>query len=456
MTTAKRIDKSNWCRGCGNQMALNVIKEVLENSGLCPKQDIVLVTDIGCSGRTGFKPEVADYLKIVHSLHGRSVDVAFGGKIANPDKFTVVVVGDGGVSAIGLADFLEVCRMNPSILVIIIDNNNFGMTGGQQSPMTPLGMKTTTFPYGGMGTPVDICKLVKDAGASFVARSTTYHLFGLNNILKEAVDHVVNMKGTAVVDIKTQCPTRFGKNNNLSAAQMLLNFKEQAVVGGNLEEACPEGKFPIGIFVKKENLTDFTKQQKRLIARCVVEEHQKKPAEAKPISISEFTENGLPEMKTLKILFIGEAGQGIAKMADVLAEAAIAKDKRMHAATHATHEATVRGGPSSSSVVIHNEQIKSRTVQIENADIVVVMKEGFHDLSSIKKSAIVIDGEIFSKLVNSKSANMAALGFLSQNEKLKYVVDIPSLQKGILAVFGERFKESNFKALEVGKNYLVS
>lgn len=453
MTTAKRIDKSNWCRGCGNQMALNAIKEAFENSGLDP-QDIVLSTDIGCSGRAGFKPEVADYFKIVHSLHGRSTDIAFGGKIADPDKFIAVVVGDGGVSAIGLADFLEVCRMNPTVLIVVIDNSNFGMTGGQQSPMTLLGMKTTTFPYGGVGTPVDICRLAKDSGASFVARSTAYHLLHLHNVLKEAVNHVINMRGTAVVDIKTQCPTRLGKNNNMSAAQMLLNFKEHAIVGGNLEEEYLKGKFPIGIFAKKD-FPDFTEQQKGLIARCVIEEHRKKPrADGKPRN--RFMEHKpLPKMKPLKIFFAGEAGQGIAKMADVLAEAIIAKDNRMHAATHATHEATVRGGPSSSSVVMHNEQIKSRTVQPENADIIVIMGKGFHDLSKIRKDTIIIDGEAFFKLAG-KSANMAALGFLSAQEKLKNIVDIPSLQKGILAVFGERFKESNFKALEVGKNYSVS
>lgn len=453
MTTAKRIDKSNWCRGCGNQMALNVIKEVLENSGLDP-QDIVLSTDIGCSGRTGFKPEVSDYLKIVHSLHGRSTDIAFGGKIADPDKFVAVIVGDGGVSAIGLADFLEVCRTNPSILIIVINNSNFGMTGGQQSPMTPLGMKTTTFPYGGVGTSVDICKLAKDSGASFVARSTVYHLSHLHNVLKEAVNHVMNMRGVAVVDIKTQCPTRLGKNNNMSAAQMLLNFKECAVINGSLEEEYPENKFPIGIFAKKEDSPDFTEQQKKLIARCVLEEHQKKPI-VEDESSGKFINRGpLPEMKPLKIFFAGEAGQGIDKMANVLAEAVITKNDRMHAAKDATHEATVRGGPSSSSIVIHNEQIKSRIVQPENADIIVVVKKGLHDLSGVQKDAIIIDSEVFSAA--GKSANMAALGFLSRDERLRDIVDIPSLQKGILAVFGERFKESNFKALEIGKNYSMS
>lgn len=451
MTTAKRIDKSNWCRGCGNQMALNVLKEALENSGIDPKQ-IVLSTDIGCSGRTGFKPEVADYLKIVHSLHGRSTDIAFGGKIADPDKFVIVVVGDGGVSAIGLADFLEVCRMNPSILIVVIDNRNFGMTGGQQSPMTPLGMKTTTFPYGGVGTSVDICKLAKDSGASFVARSTVYHLSHLHNVMREAVIHVMNMRGTAIVDIKTQCPTRFGKSNNLNAAQLLLHFKDCAVVGGSLEEEYLNSKFPIGIFAKKD-FPDFTEQQKGLIARCVIEEHQKKPVKIE-LASSLIEYKPIAEMKPVKILFIGEAGQGIAKMPEVLAEAIIAKDKRMHVATHATHEATVRGGPSSSSVVIHNKQIKSRTVRVENANIIMVIKKGLHDLSGVQKDAIIIDSEVFSAA--GKSANMAALGFLSQNEKLKKIVDIPSLQKGILAVFGERFKEPNFKALEVGKNYSVS
>lgn len=449
------IDKSNWCGGCGDHAILKAFAEAVINSGLDP-EDIRLATDIGCFGRVGFKrgnKVIAKILKMAHALHGRSPNLASGGKISDPDKFFVVAIGDGGATAIGRSDFEEICQMNVSVLIVVANNYIFAMTGGQKSPTTEKGMVTTTYPYEITGKPVDICRTAKIAGATFVARSTTNHISHLRKVLEEAIDHVRNMRGAAVVDIRTQCPTRFGKNNNMSTMQMLLHFGECAVMNGNLEEEYPEGKFPIGIFFKKENSPDFTEQHKKLITCCILEEH-KKPFKLPVIETAEVTLAPLPKMKPLKIFFAGEAGQGVDKMADVLSRAVIIKDKRMHSAKHATHEATVRGGPSSSSVVIHNEQIKSGTVQVENADIIMVIKKGLHDLSGVKKDAIIIDSEVFSAA--GKSANMAALGFLLQNERLKNIVDISSLQKGILAVFGERFKESNFKALEVGKNYLVS
>jgi hypothetical protein len=135
------------------------------------KNNIVVVSGIGCSSRA------VGYLDFdtLHTTHGRAIAFATGVKLARPRLKVVVITGDGDSAAIGGNHFIHAARRNIDIATIIINNNIYGMTSGQASPMTPHGMFGTTAPYGNVEYNFDLCELVKAAGATYVARATTYH-----------------------------------------------------------------------------------------------------------------------------------------------------------------------------------------------------------------------------------------------------------------------------------------
>ena len=233
-----------WCAGCGHGIVMNNMIRAIEHLGL-KKNDIVMVTGIGCSSR------ISGYLDFhtLHTLHGRALAFATGVKLARPELSIIVPMGDGDALAIGGNHFIHAARRNIDITAIIMNNNIYGMTGGQFSPLSGYGKMATTAPFGNIYEAFDIVHLAQGAGASFVARTTTYHVTSMKKILEKAISH----NGFSVVEILSQCPTYFGRKNRVGSAVDMLNYyKTQTVsIGSGKKKEAPE-LIERGVFVDEE------------------------------------------------------------------------------------------------------------------------------------------------------------------------------------------------------------
>jgi 2-oxoglutarate ferredoxin oxidoreductase subunit beta len=153
-------------------------------------------------------------------------------------------MGDGDALAIGGNHFIHAARRNIDLTAIIMNNSTYGMTGGQSSPLSGYGEFATTAPFGNPDGPFDAVELAKAAGATFVARSTTYHVQELTRVLERAIRH----KGFSVVEVLSQCPTYYGrKNKKGDPVQMLTWYRDNTcpvTVSGDTD-----GKIRIGVFL---------------------------------------------------------------------------------------------------------------------------------------------------------------------------------------------------------------
>jgi len=225
-----------FCAGCGCGTILNVFCHVIDEMNIDPN-DIITVTGIGCSSWIPSPYFSADTL---HTTHGRAIAFATGVKVMKPDKHIIVIAGDGDLSGIGGNHLIHAARRNIGLTVFLVNNYIYGMTGGQVSPTTPSSVKTATTPYGNIETPFRISELVSAAGAAYVARWTTYHIFHLRKAMKEAI----NTKGFSFVEICSQCPTSYGKRvGQRDGIDQLKDFRNKSV---NIRNATDEQKFDPG------------------------------------------------------------------------------------------------------------------------------------------------------------------------------------------------------------------
>ena len=233
-----------WCPGCGHGIVLNSMLRAIEKLGM-NKNDIVMVSGIGCSSR------ISGYVDFhtLHTIHGRALAFATGVKMSRPELNILVPMGDGDALAIGGNHFIHAARRNIDITAIVMNNRIYGMTGGQYSPLSGYGIIATTAPYMNIDHDFDVVELAKSAGATFVARTTTYHVQQIVDIIEKAILH----KGFSVVEIMSQCPTYFGrKNNEGSAVDMLKRYKEMTTpIGSKAKKENPD-LIERGIFVQKE------------------------------------------------------------------------------------------------------------------------------------------------------------------------------------------------------------
>ncbi|MHA1380684.1 MAG: thiamine pyrophosphate-dependent enzyme [Candidatus Helarchaeota archaeon] len=186
-----------FCPGCGNGQVLNAVIRAIDDLKIS-QNELVFVSGIGCSSRLPAYI-VADG---VHTTHGRAIAFATGIKLTNPKLKVIVFTGDGDLAAIGLNHFLQAIRRNVDITVICINNENYGMTGGQVSPTTPMGDISTTTPYQNIEHSFNLSFLAKAAGAVYVARWTTAHPVQIINAIKNGIQK----KGLAFIEILSPCP----------------------------------------------------------------------------------------------------------------------------------------------------------------------------------------------------------------------------------------------------------
>ncbi len=220
-----------WCPGCGLGNVLRSVAGAMQASKI-PTDRHVCVSGIGCTGRSAGYLNVDSY----HTTHGRAIPFATGLKLANPELEVTVLSGDGDLTTIGGNHLIHAARRNMDLTVILVNNFNYGMTGGQFGATTPQGARTTTSPYGNFETPFNIPLLVAAAGAPFVARWTTLHV----RQLRQAIERAFQVDGFAFVEVLSPCPPGFGKKNAYeSALDEMHHFLKEAVVdhGADLSQA---------------------------------------------------------------------------------------------------------------------------------------------------------------------------------------------------------------------------
>lgn len=206
-----------WCPGCGNGIVLGAFLRAIDKLNLDPNQ-VAAVSGIGCSSRaTGY----VDF-HTIHTTHGRALAFATGVKFARPDLKVIIFSGDGDATAIGGNHFIHACRRNIDMTMIIFNNNIYGMTGGQYSPTTPYMKFASTCPYGNFEQPFAIAELAMAAGASYVARGTTYDAVALDNLIIKGIQK----KGFSVIEVLCGCPTIYGRKNKLPAAVDLMKWQK--------------------------------------------------------------------------------------------------------------------------------------------------------------------------------------------------------------------------------------
>ncbi len=199
----------------------------------------------------------------MHTLHGRALAFATGVKLARPDLHVIVPMGDGDALAIGGNHFIHAARRNIKLTAVVMNNRIYGMTGGQYSPLSGLGINATTAPYGNIDREFDTVRLALGAGATFVARTTTYHMREMISIFQKALEH----EGFAVIEVMTQCPTYFGRRNKLGdAAEMMRGYRDRTAPVGSPKLDEDPTLVPRGIFTDV-NLPEYCARYGSLIAR---------------------------------------------------------------------------------------------------------------------------------------------------------------------------------------------
>ena len=190
--------------------------------------------------------------------------------MANPELTIVNVMGDGDGTAIGGNHFIHACRRNIGITAVVMNNNIYGMTGGQASPTTPEGAFAATAPYGAIDPTFDICKLAEGAGATYIARATVAQPALCEQFLKKAIEH--QKKGFAVVEIVSFCHTQFGRKNKRSRPMDNINYlKDHTVMKAKADSMTAEelkDKIVVGEFVNIESAREYTERYNDVIARA--------------------------------------------------------------------------------------------------------------------------------------------------------------------------------------------
>ncbi|MEE8397786.1 MAG: 2-oxoacid:ferredoxin oxidoreductase subunit beta [Desulfobacterales bacterium] len=249
-----------WCPGCGHGTVLNSMLRAIENLGL-DKSEIVMVSGIGCSSR------ISGYVDFhsLHTLHGRALAFATGVKMSRPELHLIVPMGDGDALAIGGNHFIHAARRNINITAIVMNNRTYGMTGGQFSPLSGYGTMASTAPYSNIDHDFDTVTLATAAGATFVARTTTYHARQITDIVEKAIVH----EGFSMVEILSQCPTYFGrKNQGGNAVDMMESYKETTTpIGSKAKEENPD-LIERGIFVQK-TLPEYCSEYDKIIEKAM-------------------------------------------------------------------------------------------------------------------------------------------------------------------------------------------
>ncbi len=263
-----------WCPGCGIGTVVKCFASALERTGV-DLEKVSVVSGIGCSGRT------AGYLRLdgFHTTHGRAIPFATGLKLGRPELLVSVVSGDGDLVGIGGNHFIHAARRNLDLLVILINNFIYGMTGGQNAPTTPLMARSSTMPFGNFEPPFNLPHLAASSGAPYVARWTCLHIRRLTWAIEEAIQR----KGFRFIEVIAPCPTLYSRLNKLGTGLSGMRFyhdKAEIRHGADTREVAIGFQEPIicGKFVDEERPT-FNELMDSHYGKVLGEKYVPMPAE---------------------------------------------------------------------------------------------------------------------------------------------------------------------------------
>ncbi len=249
MADYKGSVKADWCTGCGNFAQLSAIPMALSQLGIAPENSVI-VSGIGCSSN------MPEYMRAYgfHGIHGRSLPAAQAIKWANKELTVIAYGGDGDGYNEGTQHLYHGARRNSDITYIVSDNQIFGLTTGQASPTSRLGMKTKTTPDGNLEPPINPLSMALSAGATFVAREFSGDVKHLVETIKKAIQH----KGFSFIDVFSPCVT-YNKDNTYDFfRERVYKLEDQKHDTSDIMAAFAKAaewgdKIPIGILYQRED-----------------------------------------------------------------------------------------------------------------------------------------------------------------------------------------------------------
>jgi len=247
----------DWCPGCGDFGVLNALQRACAQVGLKP-HEVLAVSGIGCSSN------LPGYLSSygMHTLHGRALAVATGAKLANHDLTVIVTGGDGDGYGIGGNHFTHTARRNIDLTYIVMNNQIYGLTTGQVSPTSTLGMKTKSTPFGSVEMPVNPITSAIMNGATFVARAYSSDVRHLTGLMEQAIQH----KGFALIDIFSPCVTFNRENNHQFFKQRTKKLEDEGHDTSDWKSACEKAmlwgdEIYVGLFFQVKDRPDLTQME---------------------------------------------------------------------------------------------------------------------------------------------------------------------------------------------------
>jgi 2-oxoglutarate ferredoxin oxidoreductase subunit beta len=239
----EEVQSTPFCPGCGHGILLGLMLRAIDGLNL-DMQRMLFVSGIGCAAWIPSPNYKADTL---HTLHGRAVAFATGAKVANPDLKVVVISGDGDLASIGGNHLIHAARRGIDLTVVCANNMVYGMTGGQAAPTTPEKSLTATTPEGSVYPPFDLCRLVKAAGAAYVARGSIVRPYDLIDYIGRALE----TPSFSFVEVLSPCPTQYGRRNRQDTPAMMFDHlsrfcRERSEIDPSL--SLPEGSVVLGEF----------------------------------------------------------------------------------------------------------------------------------------------------------------------------------------------------------------
>jgi 2-oxoglutarate ferredoxin oxidoreductase subunit beta len=322
-----------FCPGCSHERITHTLDKAFQNMGLTGDR-VVMVSDIGCSGLfdTFFNSHA------LHGLHGRALTYAAGLKLARPDLKIVVTMGDGG-QGIGGAHLLAACRRNLDLTLLILNNFNFGMTGGQYSATTPPDALVGSAFLNQLERPLDICQVARSAGAAYVTRCSAYR-----KDLDAEIQRAIEFEGFSVLDIWGVCPGRYTKKNRMTPKTI-----EDALAG------LP----PLEGIVSENSRQEYGRHYRQLSGKL-------KPAPELPKIEAEFQPTG---SQRRELILLGSAGQRIITAGEILCLAGLTGG--LNTTQKNEYNITVMRGPSISELILSPEEIDY--TGIESPDVIVAL-----------------------------------------------------------------------------------
>ncbi len=397
-----------YCPGCSHEVVTRALDLCFQNMGIQGNQ-VVLISDIGCSGLfdTFFSTHA------FHGLHGRALTYATGIKLARPDLHVVVTMGDGGLG-IGGGHLLSTCRRNIDVTLLILNNFNYGMTGGQCSATTPTDAQVGSGFLNQIEKPMDPCQVMQAAGAGYVCRLSTYE-----KKLAEKMQEAIQFEGFSAMDIWGICPGRYTRNNSITVKTIRSAIENLPAFNGP---------------IPGNTRTEYGHYYRQKASQ------QKSPAQ--PRNVPKKFAPLIDDRKG--ILILGSAGQRIITAGEILCYAGLTAG--LHASQKNDYPITVLRGHSATDVILSPKKIGFAGIDSPNV-VLALGQEGVDRRRALfssfsNKSFIIMDASVTlpecrgHKLVLDFKAHrikrqdmaMASLACLAKQQKL---ISMPMLEAAL-------------------------